>query len=171
MTAQIHDSIVLQDKKFSIVGVHGNELFNPVDFELHPFSTVTSCWRGYVCTYKIFHNKLLLATLEVNLHQQGPTINGVEPLLSAGMFNHTYSAMNLQIQFTGEIFAGDKFIRELYVHMGFHPAWKYETVYELVISNGSVLNTKDVSKQMAQLREQMIRQPLDPPKNRDWMAK
>jgi len=70
----------------------------------------------------------------------------------------------MSIDFTGEILAADQFIRELYVHMGFHPAWKYETVYELVISHGTILDTKDVSEQMAQLREQMTRQPLDRPK-------
>jgi hypothetical protein len=164
MTAQIPDSILLQDKKFSIVGVNGNDLFNPVHFNLHPFQSVTSCWRGYVCTYKTLYNKLLLDKLEVNLRQQGPIINSVEPLFSKAMFNNTYNDLNMPIDFTGEILAADQFIRELYVHMGFHPAWKYETVYELVISGGYVIDTKDVSGQMAQLREQMSRQPLHPPK-------
>jgi hypothetical protein len=164
MTAQIHDSILLEDKKFSIVEVNGNELFNPVDFDLHPFPTITSCWRGYVCTYKTLYDKLLLYKLEVNLHEQGPAIHNVEPLFSKATFNNTYNDLNMSVDFTGEILAGDKFIRELYVHMGFHPAWKFETVYELVISHGQVLNTKDISEQMARLREQMTRQPLDPPK-------
>ncbi len=164
MTAQIHDSILLEDKKFSIVGINGNELFDPVNFNLHPFSSMTSCWRGYVCEYKITYNKLLLNTLQVNLHQRGPAINGVEPLFSNTTFNNTYSDLHLPIDFTGEILAADKFIRELYVHMGFHPAWKYETVYEIVISHGSVLNIKDVSEHIARLREQMTHQPLDPPK-------
>lgn len=50
MTAQIPDSILLQDKKFSIVGMNGNELFNSVDFDLYPFRSITSWWRGYVET-------------------------------------------------------------------------------------------------------------------------
>ncbi len=161
MTAQIHDSILLKDKKFSIVGINGNELFNPVDFNLHPFSSMTSCWRGYVCEYKVSDNKLLLNTLQINLHQRGPVINGVESLFSNATFNNIYTDLHMPIDFTGEILAADKFIRKLYVHMGFHPAWKYETVYELVISHGSVLNTKDVSEQMARLREQMHHQLLD----------
>jgi hypothetical protein len=46
--------------------------------------------------------------------------------------------------------------------MGFHPAWKYETVFALNISQGHILETKDVSQQMAELREKMSRQPLQP---------
>lgn len=164
MTAQIPDSILLQDKKFSIVGTNGNALFNPVHFNLHPFQSITSCWRGYVCSYKTIYNKLLLDKLEINLHEQGPAMNGVRPLFSKAMFNNTYNDLNMPIDFTGEILAADQFIRELYVHMGFPPAWKYETVYELIISGGYVIDTKDVSGQMAQLREQMSRQALDPPK-------
>jgi len=159
MTAQIHDSILFQDRKFSIVGLNGSDLFTPLRFDLHPFQCITSCWRGYVCEYKIVHNQLLLNTLQVNLEQQGPEINGLESSFSTtGTFNNIYNPLNLKIDFTGEILAGDGFIRELYVHMGFHPAWKYETVYELVISQGYVLDTRDISKEMAQLREQMTRQ-------------
>ena len=162
MTAQMHDSILLNDQKFFIVGVNGEELFNPVEYNLHPFQTVTSCWRGYVCEYKTEFNRLLLNTLQVNHEQQGPAIHGVEPIFSKGMFNNVYNHLNQPLDFTGEILAGDQFIRELYVHMGFQPAWKYETVYELVFSHGFVRNTKDISKQMADLREQMRRKPPHP---------
>jgi hypothetical protein len=157
MTAQIPDSILLDDQKFSVVGANGNGLFNPLDFSLRPLPSVTSCWRGYVCEYKAVYNKLILNTLQINLEQQGPAINGIEPSFARGTFNNTYNNLNLTIDFTGEILAADKFIRELYVHMGFHPAWKYETVYQLVISHGYVLDTKDISEQMTQLREQMTK--------------
>ena len=65
--------------------------------------------------------------------------------------------LNLPIEFTGELLVADKFIHELYVHMGFQSAWKFETVHELVISHGTLLDTKDISRQMAQVREQMTR--------------
>jgi hypothetical protein len=162
MTAQMHDSILWNDQKFSIVGVHGDDLFHPKDFNLHPFSTVTSCWRGYVCEYKIIDNQLVLNTLKANHEGRGPAIHGMEPLFSKGMFNNVYNRLNLAMDFTGEILAGEKFIRELYVHMGFHPAWKYETVYELSLSQGQVLDTRDISEPMARLREKMTRTPPHP---------
>jgi hypothetical protein len=164
MTAQIPDLILLQDKKFSIVGVNENDLFDPAHFDLHPFQSITGCWRGYICMYKTLYNKMLFHKLEVNLHQQGPEINGVGPIFSKATFNNTYNDLHMSVDFTGEIFAADGLIRKLCVHMGVHPAWKYETVYELVILNRYVLDTKDVSEQLAQLREQTTRQPLDHPK-------
>lgn len=123
------------------------------------FGTITSCWHGYVCEYKIEFDKLLLNTLQVNHEQQGPMISGVVPSFAKGTFNNVYNRLNLLMDFSGEILAGDRFIRELYVQIGFQPAWKYEAVYELILSHGSVLDTKDVSKQMADLREQMTHQP------------
>jgi hypothetical protein len=136
MTAQIHDSILLDDRKFSIVGLHGEDLFKPVEFRLQPRMSITSCWRGFVCEYKIESNKLFLNTLQVNLHEQDPLINRVEPTFSKSTFDNVYNHLNLPMDFTGEILAGDHFIRELYVHMGFQPAWKFETVYQLTLSHG-----------------------------------
>lgn len=158
MTAQIHDSILLQGQKFSMVGANGNGLFNPLDYDLRPVPSVTSCWRGYVCEYKTVHNQLILNTLQVNLEGQGPQINGAAPSFAKAMFNNSYNALNLPIDFTGEILAADQFIHALYVHMGFHPAWKYERVYELLISHGNVLDTKEISEQMARMRELMTKQ-------------
>jgi hypothetical protein len=66
------------------------------------------------------------------------------------------------MDFTGGILIAQGFIQQLYVHMGFHPAWKYETVYELTFSQGNVLEIKDISAGMADLRNKMTRQPLAP---------
>jgi len=68
------------------------------------------------------------------------------------------------------------FIQTPYVHMGFHPAWKHEIVFELVFSQGDLLETRNVSRQMAELRQEMIRQPLQPGRHdtrkklEDWIA-
>jgi hypothetical protein len=157
MTAQIHDSILLDDRKISIVGVNGEDLFKPADFNLQPHMSVTSCWRGFVCEYKIEANKLFLNTLQINLHEQGPLINNIAPVVSKATFDNVYNHLSLPIDFTGELLAGDQFIRELYVHMGFQPAWKFEIVHRLTISHGSVLDQKDVSQEMKQVREAMTR--------------
>ena len=159
MTAQMHDSILLNDQKFSIVGVNGDDLFKPLDFNLQPRMSITSCWRGYVCEYKIESNKLILNTLQVNLERRGPTIKHVEPLFRGTTFNNVYNHLHLPMDFSGDILAGEKFIRELYEHMGFHTAWKFETVQQLTISHGTVLEIKDVSREMAEIREHRMRLP------------
>jgi hypothetical protein len=123
------------------------------------------------------HNKLLLDTLQVNLSQEGPVIQNVHPEFPAkGLFNHVYHELDLSMNYSGGMLVADGFIRELYVHMGFHPAWKYETVFELVFSQGTLLETKDVSQRMAELRKEMMQKPLQPgpdtprKKLEEWIA-
>lgn len=171
MTAQMNDSFLLQDETFSIVGINGSGLFNPSDYNMQPLPRITSCWRGYVCTYKTLYNKLLLDTLLVNLDHEGPAINNIQPVYShQSTFNNVYKTLDLHMDaFTGGILIARGFIQQLYVHMGFHPAWKYETVFELSISQGYVLETNDISEKMAELRDKMTRQRLEP--NRDASAK
>ena len=82
MTAQIPDSLLLQDRKLSIVGVNGRGLFDPAGRGLQPVPRLTSCWRGYVCTYKTLYNKFLLDKLELNLGGEGPVIDEVKPLVA-----------------------------------------------------------------------------------------
>lgn len=177
MTAQMNDSFLLEDKNFSVVGVNGSGLFNPLSYNMQPLPRITSCWRGYVCTYKTLDNGLVLDTLLVNLDQEGPLVNDVHPVFTnKGSFNNTYNDLHLHMDFTGGILMARGFIQQLYIHMGFHPAWKYETIFELIFSQGHVLDTRDVSTEMAELRDKMTRQPLEPDRNasqleiENWIA-
>jgi hypothetical protein len=176
MTAQINDSFLFQDQKFSLVGVNGGDLFHPATYGMQPLPRITSCWRGYVCTYKTQYSNLILDTLQSNLGQEGPLINHLRPVFSASTFDNIYHDLNLHIDFSGGMLVASGFLQELYVHMGFHPAWKYETVFELVFLQGILLETKDVSRQMAELREKITRQPLQPGRDasgqelEDWIA-
>ena len=63
-----------------------------------------------------------------------------------------YENVNLPIDFTGGLLLGRDFIEELYVHMGFHPAWKYREVHELVFENGVLQSQKDCSQDLKQVR-------------------
>lgn len=163
MTAQMSDSFRMDDRKLSVVGVNGSGLFNPSDYNMQPLPRITSCWRGYVCIYKTIQDELCLDSLSVNLDHAGPAINGIDPVFShQAMFNNTYNDLHLPMDFTGGMLIAQGFIQQLYVHMGFHPAWKYESVFELSISHGHVLEIKDVSQEMAELRDKMTQKPLQP---------
>jgi hypothetical protein len=169
MTAQVSDTILIDNKPYAIAGVEGDGLFTPQSFGIHPGPANTACWRGYICQYKIENEELLLDELQISImtvegegsdrkfvQHIGPEINGVQPKSAEGKFlssGNLYENMNLQISFSGSLFAADGFIRELYVHMGFHPAWKYETVFKVKCENGKVIAIKDISKQMAALRK------------------
>jgi len=163
MTAQIPDTLLLHDRKLSIVGVNGLGLFDPAGRGLQPVPRLTSCWRGYVCTYKTLYNKFLVDKLELNLGSEGPVIDEVKPVFSReNTFDNTYAGLNLPVDFSGGILAASDFVQQLYVHMGFHPAWKYRNVFELVLAQGYVLETRDVSERMEQIRNEMIKSPLEP---------
>ena len=174
MTAQMHDQFILEGKTYSIVGIKGDELFDPKRLGLTPVGTCTACWRGYVCEYGIRDERLVLETLQMSLYtiqdkkyvpEPGPEINGVWPTEPEGeytVFNTLYQDLGLEIAFTGGMLLGEGFIRELYVHMGFHPAWKYETVFEIVFTGGKVDEIRDVSEQIDELRSRMGRKPLQP---------
>ena len=166
MTAQIHDTFQLNEKSFSIVGVNGQELFDPHSLGVRTVPAITSCWRGFVSHYKIHENQLILDKLQMSLGpEKGPIINGVSPSDSDNgfrAFNNVYEQMGLEIKFTGGLLIADGFIQKLYVHMGFHPAWKYESVFELIFDDGRLLEIRDVSEQIKQIREKNIDQPLQP---------
>ena len=174
MTAQFTDTILIAEKRFSIVGVNGNGLFTPESIGVVPVPTISACWRGYVCHYKIADDKLILDELQLSLGsdegtgrerkfipKMGPEINGVKPGTS-GLFNNTYKELDLEIRFTGGLLAGNGFLQELYVHMGFHPAWKYQTVFELVFEAGNVREIRDASRELEQIRNKMSAAPLQP---------
>ena len=162
MTAQIPDTILIEAREYSIAGVNGGELFTPAAFGLNPMPTNTACWRGFVCRFKISDGGLLLDRLQLALGaEQGPPINGVSPS-GVGTWGLVYEGLGVEMPFTGTILAAEGFIRELYVHMGFHPAWKYATVFEVVVDAGKVREVRDVSEQMGEIRTRMAGMPLGP---------
>jgi hypothetical protein len=173
MTAQIHDSFLFNDKEYSIVGVNGDGLFDPFDFQLRPLGLCSACWRGYLCQYTLKDNKILIKWLRINLEHsdqnqsefnQWPVINGVspgKPHEDYPMFDTVYQNLDLPIAFSGGILLAEGFISELYVHMGFHPAWKFRTVYELLFKNGIVQEIRDVSQRVAEIREMLQHKSLE----------
>jgi hypothetical protein len=175
MTAQIPDRFVLDDREYAVVGVHNSQyagpgagsdvLFDPASFGLNPVAISSACWRGYVCQHGIQDDRLVLESLSVALDGPGPEINGVQPVPppeGAPHRTNVYRDLNLPLEFSGGILIGDEFISELYAHMGFAPAWKFRTVFELVFEKGMVLEIRDVSDRVGQLRREMVKRPLKP---------
>ena len=158
MTAQFHNLFRHNGQEYSIVS-HGSGLFKPVDYQLSPIPASTACWLGFLALYAVMDANLVLDTLWVNLREPtGPVINGITPSARAKrytIFNNVYENLNLPMVYTGGITIATDFIRELYVHMGFHPAWKYNIVVELKFENGKLISESDISEAMAQLRQTM----------------
>jgi hypothetical protein len=167
MTAQIDDRFEYRKKEYSLAGISEGELFNVSVLDLKPSMASTACWRGYQAVFAVVQSRLVLDTLNVNLlrpaegtnryeREVGPVINGVTPLpprKSFDFFNNHYEGLNYYVEYSGGVLLGDGFIESLYVHMGFHPAWKYENVIELVFNAGNLKQEFDRSGRMAEIRE------------------
>ena len=160
MTAQITDTFIFKDEAFSLTGYTDDIPFFPEHYNISTMSASSACWRGFVRTFCIHDNALSIKALRVNDADIAekpylPEINGVKPKLNKGeivFFNKSYEDLFMTIDFTGSILIGKDFIRDLYVHMGFHPAWKYETVYELTFEKGNLENLIDLSDKMEEIR-------------------
>lgn len=101
-----------------------------------------------------------------------PVINNISPAYTEDRespFNNVYENLNLKMEFTGGILIADGFIYKLGVNMGFHPAWKYRSIYELIFDNGTMNNAQDISKKMEGTREEMIKLPLEPGPDASYM--
>ena len=91
----------------------------------------------------------------------GPAIHGVYPVPpvsrhDSGAFSNHYFDVGLPMPFSGGLLICDSFIFELYTHMGFHPAWKYEEVKELTFSDGVLTMIRDRSDEMKKMRESLV---------------
>jgi hypothetical protein len=67
VTAQIADTVELDAQEYSIAGVRGGPLFDPLGHRIKPGAISTACWRGYVCSYTVTAGSLRLAKLVTGL--------------------------------------------------------------------------------------------------------
>ncbi|MGB8355689.1 MAG: hypothetical protein WCD79_17450 [Chthoniobacteraceae bacterium] len=161
MTAQINDSVFHRKIKFSLVGISGEGLFEPEQHGLKPAGGCSACWRGYFTHYTVINDQLFLKDLNVFLSTEesttatqgnGKQLFGIKPVKSTFLGTFSYDNILSPAPFTGGLLLADGFIRELYVHMGFHPAWKYQTVRELILDNGLIVEEFDRSAGMEKIR-------------------
>jgi hypothetical protein len=149
MTAQIPDTADYQGTRYALAGVSGRGLFDPAKHGIAVGVLSTACWRGYLCEYAVEHGELLLTALELGGAKPPAELFGAQAQLG---YSARYWPIRVRQPFTGGLLFGDGFIRQLYVHMGYHPAWKYETVLELTFDDGRLESVRDRSEAMAARR-------------------
>ena len=162
MTAQVHDTVRFQRTDWSLVGIDGEGLFDPADHGINPVMLHTAAWRGFICHYEIERRRLRLARLTIGLDEEtrqmaeagkGPTIGAAKPRFDEKQHAWEYILARFDVRFTGRMLLGDGFVRQLYVHMGFQPVWKYERVTALVLTAGVVDHVADLSHHFAAVRD------------------
>ena len=151
MTAQIPDRVVYEGTRFDLVEVDGTGLFDPAEHGLQVRMIHTACWRGFICQYEVKRDKLLLTSLQLGIDDPPRKLFGAKVNTSSGVI---YEPLKVPQSFSGSLTLGADFIRDLYVHMGFAPAWKYERVLRLSFDYGDLTANEDLSEQMAQLRKE-----------------
>jgi len=164
MTAQFNDRCFHRKIDFSIAGISGSRLFDPADIGIEPVATSSACWRGYITSYSIIEGELFLTGLDIGLPDaeaalakegRGPELFGVLPV-DTKFRGFRYDGFQSRIPFTGGLLLADDFIPDLYVHMGFHPAWKYKNVREVIFDAGRLTDDHDRSAEMAELRSRFV---------------
>jgi hypothetical protein len=167
MTAQMPDTFRYRKREYAVAGISEGKLFDPSLLDVKPAGTCSACWRGYQAVFAVLESRLVLDTLHLNLIRrtegkpgyervEGPVINGVvpdPPKKGLSFFNNHYVGLKYHLEYSGGLLLADGFIESLYVHMGFHPAWKYKTVIELVFDAGVLKQGFDRSDRMAEIRE------------------
>lgn len=185
MTAQVSDTMIYRGKDDYAIAALNNQhaLFDPKDHGITPVGRCSACWRGYICTYTIEDGEFLLTDLAVWLDGTPPVLFGVTPRVKpkfasaeewVASFKEEdaydfffggdarYENMRHRIPYTGKLLLARDFIDELYVHMGFHPAWKFREVHEIVLRDGHVVSASDRSADMAEVRRGMLDRKLEP---------
>ena len=156
------DLVEWRGKTWSLVGIDGVGLFDPTALGIQPRMLHTAAWRGYICTYKVEDDELRLERLEIGFdpetHERSvaddpPVIGDARPTRQGSGYVWLYDGADQPVPFSGGLRIGHGFIRELYVHMGFAPAWKFEEVYELRFEDGRLTAAEDQSAQMQEERE------------------
>jgi hypothetical protein len=174
MTAQAMDLVLWRDRTWSLVGIDGDGLFDPTALGIEPQMLHTGAWRGYICTYRVEDDELRMQRLEVGFDQatqeralagDPPVIGDARPSRQGTGFVWLYDDADLPVPFTGGLRLGHGFIRELYVHMGFAPAWKFEEVHELRFEAGRLVSAEDQSEAMRREREHAVQGELAPPRS------
>jgi hypothetical protein len=188
MTAQISDSVLYRKKPRTIAGINGSGLFDPAEHGIRPVMISTACWRGYYCTYEVADESLFLIEVHLGLDErdataaargEGTKLFGIVPRrytehgycqdVLTGQVTTSWESSDYKVDgirepipFTGGLLLGDRFIQTIYVHMGFHPAYKFRDVHELVFDAGRLIGEHDRSAQMAEFREMLSPESLKP---------
>ena len=165
MTGQLSNIFLFKGDVYNIAGIEGKGLFVPEDYEIETIPGGTNCWRGFQALYQIKNNKLVLDQLQINVKEDPKQINNQKAKKNkSSSFMYNYNKLDLVMNFTGSVRIAKDFIRELYVHMGHQKTSSYKTVFELHFKKGKLKKEKDISKEMAELRELYSIQPTKPEK-------
>jgi hypothetical protein len=154
MTSQIADSVVFQGDRYELIGIFGGVLAYPEQFGMKPMMTQTNCYRGFYATYELTDKSLFLRELSICVNNGNyKPIGGVMPVKDkVPRKTYVYHGLNEIMTFSGRIRLAKNFFSEFYIHMGYQKASAYETVLDITLTDGQVVQIKDRSQEMEMKR-------------------
>ncbi|GAA0134923.1 hypothetical protein YSY43_17630 [Paenibacillus sp. YSY-4.3] len=156
MTAQISDEIIYQGHSYSLIGIEKEWPFDPKKHGFKPIMISTACWRGYYSKYAIVGMDLLLSEFTTGLEDDPPVWRDIRAKKVDRVGEAwTYNNVNLELDYSGGIIIARNFIREFYLHMGFHCPHCYEIVCELIFEKGKLVRVKDFNEKVKSIRERI----------------
>lgn len=171
MTAQSTDPVRYRKREYTLAGRNGPELFDPAAHGMTPVATCSSCWRGFTCTFAVRGEQLWIHALDINLGVPAPTLFGRAPRRGGILFDTVYAKLQHPLTFTGGLLVARGFLPELYVHMGFPPAWKFREVRELIFRDGRLVEEMDRSERVAAVRREAVGRPEPLGDVRQWIER
>ena len=151
MTIQEPDRIYYKRRKYELVWIDGDGLFDPEKH--HRFMAPhTACWRGYIATYAVKCEELLLRNLDcwIDPESPAPRIGGHLPIESPPWGELAYKKLELPMTYTGQLILGGG---EILGPFSYDVDWSiYELVHELHFEQGHLVEAKDLSAEAARRR-------------------
>lgn len=159
MTAQISDSLIIDDDEYSIAAIENEWPFDPTGLGFNPVPPHTACWRGYYSKYVLINDKLNLESLNVCFGDAEPIKWAEVDPRQGKNFKYDkmweYRPMGYLIFYSGGLIITRDFIQEFYEHMGFHRPHCYRIVKELIFNNGNLEKETDHSEKMKRIRDSL----------------
>lgn len=163
MTIQRPEHFLYQDKNHWLVAWHGEPLFRPEEHGFRPaVGRDTSCGRGYVCTYGLEGEQLVLDGLDI-VHvlaageSAAPPLNDRKPVrrkpVGREMLELTYQGLALAVPFSGGLLIGGDHVRVRHFSLGFDRVWGSKRVVELLFAGGRLTSSRDHSSEVNEYRD------------------
>ena len=151
MTIQIPDRVLYKRRKYELVEVDGEGLFDPEHHNLELRPMHTACWRGFIATYAVKSGELLLRNLDCGSRTEAapPRIGGHLPI-GDEWEQLAYRKIELPMPYTGRLVLGGG---EILGSFDYVPDLSiYELVHELRFEQGHLVEAKDLSAEVARRR-------------------
>ena len=170
MSSQIDDEFIYNDNKYYLSAVEFPQNFIDIySLGIKPTEFTTACYRGFVATFAINNEKLVLNKLYTNngnkIKNEVPIINNKLPKISVpnGLLDEyknswrefTYEDIDLVINYTGSIIIVkdyiNKYISGPYAFLSISP-FCYKEIIKLTFVEGNFTNIKDLSNYCDKIR-------------------